>query len=119
MTVMTFQYRVRDPLGNVHEGELEAPTVEAANQQLRQDGFQVLQLEEDSGGLGLFARRVTRNEIIYTTCQLAVMVQTGITLSTALGGIAEQEQNPTLRRLLGDLKSSVESGEDFSAALAR
>src|SRR5207247_11131002 len=78
-----------------------------------------LPLDEDSGGLGLFPRRVTRNEIIYVTCQRAVMVQTGITLSTALGGIVEQEQNPTLRRVLGDLKSAVESGEDFSTALAR
>jgi type IV pilus assembly protein PilC len=116
---MTFQYRVRDPLGNIHEGELEAPTVEAATQQLRQDGFHVLQVEEDSSGLGLFARRVSRGEIIYVTCQLAVMAQTGITLSTALGGILDQEQNPSLRRVLTDLKRSVESGEDFSTALSR
>ena len=116
---MTFQYRVRDPLGNVHEGELEAPTFEAATQQLRQDGFQVLQLDEDSAGLGLFACRITRGEIIYVICQLAIMVQTGITLSTALGGILDQEQNPSLRRVLMDLKRAVESGEDFSTALAR
>ena len=69
-------------------------------QQLRQDGFHVLQLDEDSAGLGLFARRISRSEIIYTTCQLAIMVETGITLSTALGGIVEQEQNPSLRRVL-------------------
>ena len=47
------------------------------------------------------------------------MVDTGITLSSALGGAMEQEQNPTLRKVLTELKSSVESGEDFSSALAR
>jgi type IV pilus assembly protein PilC len=47
------------------------------------------------------------------------MVDTGITLSAALAGIVEQEENPTLRNMLRDLKESVESGDDFSAALAR
>ena len=47
------------------------------------------------------------------------MSETGINLSTALNGILQQEDNPTLRKVLTDLRSSVESGEDFSTALAR
>jgi type IV pilus assembly protein PilC len=47
------------------------------------------------------------------------MVETGITLSVALAGIAEQEQNPSLRSVLNDLKRNVEAGDDFSASLAR
>ena len=43
---MTYEYRVRDPLGNTHEGTVEAATDEEAAQQLRRDGFQILQLEE-------------------------------------------------------------------------
>jgi len=50
---------------------------------------------------------------------LAIMVETGITLSSALAGIIDQEKNPTLKRILEDLKSSVEAGESFSTALAR
>ena len=42
------------------------------------------------------------------------MVDTGITLSTALDSIAEQEANPALKAVLIDLKSRVEAGEDFS-----
>jgi len=115
---MTYQYRVRDPLGNVHNGTIEATTLEDATQQLRRDGFQVLDLEEEDDA-GLFGRRVSKNEIIYTTSQLAIMVDTGITLSAALTGIVAQEQNPSLRKVLDDLKTSVESGDDFSTALAR
>lgn len=66
----------------------------------------------------MIPRRVTRQEIIYTTNQLAVMVDTGITLSSALTGMLEQEENSSLRRVLVDLKSSVEQGDDFSNALA-
>jgi type IV pilus assembly protein PilC len=47
------------------------------------------------------------------------MVDTGITLASALSAIIEQEQNPSLKKVLIDLRSAVEAGEDFSAALAR
>lgn len=70
-------------------------------------------------GLALFPRRVTRKEIVYLTDQLAVMVDTGITLANALGSIKDQIDNPTLAGILADLKQRVESGEDFSTALAR
>jgi type IV pilus assembly protein PilC len=116
---MTFQYRVRDPLGNTHDGNLEAPSLEDARQQLRRDGFQVLEIEEADSAGGLFPKRVSKNEIIYVTAQLAIMVDTGITLSAALAGILEQEPNPTLRKILVELRDAVEAGEDFSAALAR
>jgi type IV pilus assembly protein PilC len=115
---MSFAYRVRDPLGNLLSGTLDAASREDASQQLRRDGFDVLELEED-GNLALLRRRVSKNEIIYTTSQLSIMVDTGITLSAALAGIVEQEENPTLRKVLVDLRESVESGEDFSTALAR
>jgi len=118
---MTYQYRVRDPLGNVHSGTIEAPTPEDATQQLRRDGFQVLELEEDDaeGSGPLLGRRVTKHDVIYATSQLAIMVDTGITLSNALDGVLRQEENPALRKILSELKDAVESGEDFSAALAR
>ncbi len=114
---MTYQYRVRDPLGNTHDGTIEAASPEDATQQLRRDGFQVLELEEAEGSL--FPKRVSKNDIIYITNQLAVMVDTGITLSTALGGIVDQEPNPTLRKVMTDLRDSVEGGEDFSSVLAK
>ncbi len=116
---MSYRYRVRDPLGKTHEGTVEAATLEEAGQQLRRDGFQVQTLEEADAEGPLFAARVTKNDIIYTTSQLAIMLDTGIALSAALAGIVEQEQNPTFRKVLAEVKQSVESGEDFSAALAR
>lgn len=118
---MTYQYRVRDPLGKEHNGTIEAPSPEDAAQQLRRDGFQVLDLDEEFGeGLGLaLGARVTRQEVIYATSQLAIMVDTGITLSDALDGIVQQEKNPALRKVLAELKDAVGAGEDFSTALAK
>ena len=74
------------------------PTVEDAAQQLRHDGFQVARTRR-GGDDGACSRAASRkNDLIYITSQLAIMVDTGITLSTALAGIVEQEANPTLRK---------------------
>jgi len=116
--MLSYQYQVRDPLGRVHDGTIEAASPDAATQSLRRDGFHVLSLDESTAEAGLFPRRISRREILYMTSQLAVMVDTGITLSAALDGIAEQEENPSLKKLVLDLKSRVEGGDDFSSALA-
>ncbi|NLS94391.1 MAG: type II secretion system F family protein [Planctomycetaceae bacterium] len=116
---MTYAYRVRDPLGNIFDGTIQALNVDDAAQQLRSDGFQVLEIDEDSDPFGaLFARRITKKDLIFVTSQLAIMVDTGVTLSAALAGMSEQEQNPSLRKVLEELRQSVEEGEDFSTALS-
>ena len=44
----------------------------------------------------------------------AAITSTGVLYRLALESIAQQEQNPTLKEVLLDLKTSVEAGEDFS-----
>jgi type IV pilus assembly protein PilC len=119
-----FQYRVSDGAGETRTGVMEATNVAEALRKLRRDGNYVLAIdsateEKGSDDAGLIPRRVTRREVIYVTSELAVMVDTGIPLSTALANILEQAENPSLARVLRDLKASVEAGDDFSNALAR
>lgn len=115
----TFAYQARDPLGHMTSGTIEVESRDDAVSRLKRDGLQVVELEEESSSISLLPRRVRPVEIIYATSQLAVMVDTGITLSVALESIAQHEQNPTLKDILLDMRSRVESGEDFSTALAR
>lgn len=116
---MSYRYRVRDPQGKVHDGRMEASSVEAAAQQLRKTGLAIVTLDDEDDDVGLLPRRISKSDVIYTTSQLAVMVDTGITLTSALNGMIEQEENPSLRRVLNDLRTSVEQGDDFSSALVR
>jgi type IV pilus assembly protein PilC len=117
--MITFTYTARSPLGKLIQGELEAASRDEVAQKLRRDGLQVLAVEDVDGDGDLIPRRIRKSDIIYLTNQLAVMVDTGIMLSAALDGIARQEEHSALRAMLIDLKDHVESGEDFSAALAR
>lgn len=116
---MSFEYVARDPLGKTLKGSVEAANRDAAMQILQRDGFQVMKLDGQQRGGDLIPRRVKKSEIIYFTSQLAIMVDTGINLAVALEGIADQEQNPTLKRIVTELKLSVESGDNFSTALSR
>lgn len=119
MSAITFDYKGRDVLGKLHEGTLEAESRDDALARLRRDGMQILELDEEGTGFELLPQGIRSSEIIFVTSQLAVMVDTGITLSVALESIAQQESNRTLKQVLTDLRSQVESGEDFSAALSR
>lgn len=123
---MRFTYQVRDASGKIKEGELNAASSAEATKQLRQDGVYILALTEaaarsGSGGAGLalFQRRVSRADIIYLTNQLAIMVDAGVPLSTALDGIAKQAENPSLQRVMQTIQRDVEGGDDLSAALAK
>ncbi|MEO8493576.1 MAG: type II secretion system F family protein [Planctomycetota bacterium] len=109
----------RNALGQKHDGAIDAATRDEAIQTLQRDGFQVLSIAEGDDGLNLLPRRLTKSDIIYTTTQLAIMVDTGINLSAALQGLISQEDNPTLHKLLTALKKDVEAGEAFSAVEAR
>jgi type IV pilus assembly protein PilC len=117
--MQTFTYQAEDPLGEVIEGTLEVSSREEALARLKRDGYNVLELEEEAGSVDFLPRRIRQSDIVYVTSQLAVMVETGITLSVALDSIAQQEQNAALKTVLLELKAYVESGEDFSACLAR
>lgn len=120
---MNFEYKVRDPGGKVLQGMISATNVDDATQQLRREGFHVVQIDEIDDGsaaaTGLFARRISLHDIIYTTAQLSIMIDTGISLAVALQSIIDQEQHPTLKSVLSDIKTAVEGGDDFSTALAR
>lgn len=119
MTTLNFAYKVRDAVGKSSEGKIEAASREEAAAKLKKDGFSLLELTEEEEGFDLFAKGIKQSDIIFLTSQLAIMVDTGITLSVAMESIAAQEENKTLKKVLLDLKERVEGGEDFSTALSR
>lgn len=121
---MQFDYLARDASGKMQTGIVSAETTAEAARKLRQDGLFTLSITETRVmtrvvNAGLFARRVSRSEIVYLSSQLAVMVDAGIPVASALAGLAKQSENPTLRSMLERIQQDVEGGVDFSAALAK
>jgi len=118
--MQAYAYKAKDPLGNIHDGTVDADSLEDAKAIIASGGMHVVSVEEEEeGGFSFGFNRISTSDIIYMTSQISIMIETGINLSTALSGIASQEKNESLKNLLLDLKSDIDSGEDFSAALSK
>lgn len=123
-----YAYKVRDSRGEVAQGVVQALTLDEAGRMLRGEGKFVVNLapaRDDAtpaaaaGASEQPPGRIKRAEVIAFTHQIAVMVDTGVSLSEALMCVAEQTTNPAFRWVLEDVKSHVEAGGEFSAALAK
>ncbi len=119
-----FVYTARDSSGQPISGVLVADTASDVSRMLRADGkFPVsIKLEEDTTPEQPISSRgikVSRTDVIQLSAQLAIMVETGVTITEALECIAQQTEKPKLKALVEDLAKYVHDGGDFSGALSR
>jgi type IV pilus assembly protein PilC len=118
-----FTYTARDAAGQTSTGTLAAANVADVGKHLRAGGKFPLNVQPAAaargGGAGMPNIKVGRAEVIQIATQLAIMVETGVTITEALDCIAAQATKPNVRKLLTDLSSQVNGGGDFSTALAR
>ena len=124
-----YKYSARNSSGAVTAGVVAAESVTSAATVLRNQGLHVVSLSGSglagaSGGFAaIFAEinagKIGQKHVLDFTSQLAVMVRAGINLRSALEGIAEQTSHPGFRKIIFQLKEDVESGKQFSEALAK
>ncbi|MDI9404271.1 MAG: type II secretion system F family protein [Limnohabitans sp.] len=123
-----YRFQARNARGEVVAGTLVAENAAGAAQALRARGEHVLQLvpvaaagEDLRAALKRFnwSSGPSQKDILDFTTQLAVMIRAGISIRAALEGIAEQVQNQKFRRILMQIKADVESGKQFSEAIAK
>ena len=122
----SFNYTARDNAGAALAGTLIADSVAEVSRLLRGDGKYPISIKpsgqtESKAKSEAPARgiRISRADVIQMAMQLSIMVDTGVTLSEALGCIAAQASKPQVQALLTDLSEQVHSGIDFSTACSR
>ncbi|MDQ3441834.1 MAG: type II secretion system F family protein [Planctomycetota bacterium] len=128
----TFAYSARDSSGGLVNGTVIAASVAEASKALRAEGKYPTAVNptndanmapgagSDSGsGHTTPDVKIARDEVIQFSTQLAIMVETGVTLSEALDCIATQTERPNVKRLIEDIARQVQGGADFSSSLAR
>ena len=69
--------------------------------------------------LGAFEKGVSLKDLAVMSRQMATMVAAGIPLLKSLTILSDQTENKALARVLGTVRSQVESGSSLSEALAR
>jgi type IV pilus assembly protein PilC len=121
----TYRYESRSAAGKVQAGLVSAPNLAAASQQLRARGEYILTLAPGEAVARKSALEFSINfgpglkDIQNFTSQLAVMIRAGISIRSAIEGIADQAANPKFKAILNQIKKDVESGKQFSDALSR
>lgn len=121
----TFVYTARDESGVSTSGTMQGGTAAEVGLMLRAQGKYPVSVRpaadgaSSPGGATSGGVRISRADVIQLSTQLAIMIETGVTLTEALDCIASQATKPNLKRLVEDLSSQVQQGTDFSAALAR
>jgi len=106
-----------DKIGKKIKGEMLAPGEAFVRQSLRRQGINVIKVSKQ----GLFSRggKITAKDIALFTRQLSTMLKAGVPLLQAFDISARSHANPALQRLLGDIKSDVETGSSMSVAFRK
>ena len=119
---MVYQYLAYNETGEVVKGKLSATNEEAATDLLSYAGYQALILKPyvpflnlDKLSASMF--RVKPAEIILLYRQLALLLESGIDITTSLELLQGQAANRALKKVLGEVISDLRSGNQFSAAL--
>jgi type IV pilus assembly protein PilC len=119
----TYAFKALDLGGSPSKGEIEASDKQAVASQLRSRGLIVVDIEEQAAANAgdIFARfkKVSADDLVIGTRQLATMVQSGMSLLRALYVIEEQTENEKLRDIWIEVRKDVEAGVSLSEALSR
>jgi type IV pilus assembly protein PilC len=116
-----FAYTARETTtGRELKNTVEATSEQAAIATLLNRNLLVVEIREKTIRRGQTkGGKVSLNDLVVFTRQLATMIDAGIAIVQSLQALAEQTPNKVMRDVIRDVCSRVESGESFSEALAR
>ena len=119
-----YAYKVRDARGKFTEGKVEAASEAAVADKLRAMGYVPLEVKPANQGMQReitfgMKKRVKTKDLAVFSRQFATMIDAGLTMLRALTIMADQAENPELRKVLRGVKQDVEAGFSLSAAFAK
>jgi type IV pilus assembly protein PilC len=117
-----FSYSAVNAQGLVLTGELHAPDLAAAKEQLRSRGLLPQRLAEAKGaatGAGKRFKKVSAKSLQVFSRQFATLIEAGVSIVSALAILEEQTEDKFLVPVIAEVRSDVESGSILSKALGR
>jgi type IV pilus assembly protein PilC len=119
----TFSYRGRTWTGQVVTGQIEANTLEAVLDQLRQQRVMATSIKPRPKPIQFkipgFGAKVKDKELAAFTRQIATMIDAGLPLVQCLEALASQQPNKRFKNTLTKIREDVEGGSTFAAAIKR
>jgi type IV pilus assembly protein PilC len=118
-----FAYSAINAQGFLSDGEIHAPTLDVAREQLRIRGLLAEKLEElpsagEDGARTAFKKIKPKSLQIFSR-QFATMIEAGLSVVAALVILEEQTDDKYLAQIIGELRADVEGGLLLSQAMER
>jgi type IV pilus assembly protein PilC len=109
-----FRWEGKDRTGKTIKGEMRAAGAVVVTSTLRRQGVRVTKIAKAKAG-----RKVTDKDITLFTRQLATMMKSGVPLLQAFDIAGKGHSNPSVGKLLMDIKSEVETGSSLASAFRK
>ena len=124
----SFAYKGRNAGGQLVEGVLESADSGAVVDVLRGMGLTPVDIKEAQGkalkstsgmNVTLFKQKITHIDLLLFSRQIHTLLKSGVPIMRALNGLQEAAINPEMKRVIGEIRESLEGGRELSQALAR
>ncbi|MDC0948111.1 type II secretion system inner membrane protein GspF [Gammaproteobacteria bacterium] len=122
-----YQYEAVDSSGKKSKGVINGDSARQAREQLRSDGLFPTRIQEVSGrdadnaiGTGSGTGRISLKptELSVFTRQFSTLVNSGLTVETALHAIADEHDSSRTKALISAVRSSVREGRSLADSMA-
>src|SRR3982751_2906190 len=118
-----FAYSAINAQGFLADGEIHAPTADAAREQLRIRGLLAERLDElpsaGEDGVRTTFKKIKPKSLQIFSRQFATMIEAGLSVVAALVILEEQTDDKYLRVVIHELRADVEGGLLLSQAMGR
>ena len=110
-----YSWEGKDKSGKAVKGEIRSAGTAIASAQLRRQGIQVSSIKKTRSG----GKAVTEKDITLFTRQLATMLKAGVPLLQSFDIVGKGHSNPSVARMLMDIKAEVETGSSLEMAFRK
>ncbi|UGQ47228.1 type II secretion system F family protein [Massilia endophytica] len=111
-----FAWEGKDKTGKTVRGELRAGGEAVVNVTLRRQGIMVTKVKKKVYRSG---KKVTDKDITLFTRQLATMMKAGVPLLQAFDIVGKGHANPSVSKLIMDLRADIETGTSLNQAFRK
>lgn len=111
-----FSWEGKDKSGKTIKGELRAGGEASVSATLRRQGILVSKIKKKSFSSG---KKITEKDITLFTRQLATMMKAGVPLLQSFEIVAKGHSNPSVAKLIHDIRSDVETGTSLNQAFRK
>ena len=111
-----FVWEGKDKAGKIVRGEIRAGGESVVNATLRRQGVLVTKVKKKTYRSG---KKVSDKDITLFTRQLATMMKAGVPLLQSFDIVAKGNDNPSVSKLIQDIRADVETGTSLNQAFRK